>query len=138
MTNAMIASLSELTSASPSDVGDRPAEGERGAHVAGEQAADPVEVLRDERLVRAEPLVQRIDGPLVGERPEDAAPDVARQHLRPDEHDQAQQEQRDQAEQDALADEAGHYDFTRPARLRSKCPIAVTSMLAMSDFAPVR
>ena len=30
------------------------------------------------------------------------------------------------------------YDFTRPVRLRSKWPIAVTSTLAMSVFAPVR
>jgi hypothetical protein len=99
-------------------LGDGTAEGERVAHVERQQAGDPVEVLRDQRFVGAEPLVQGVHRPLVRERPEDRPPDVARQNLRADEHDEAEQHQRDQAEHDALADEAAHYG-TRPVRLRS-------------------
>ena len=47
-------------------------------------------------------LVERVDRPLIGERTEHAPPHVARQHLGGEEDDDAQHEQRDQAERDAF------------------------------------
>ena len=68
----------------------------------------PVDVLRDERPVRAELLVERVDRLLGGERPEHGTPDVARQDARHREDDHAEQDQRDQREADALDEEASH------------------------------
>jgi hypothetical protein len=42
---------------------------ERRAEVAGEEAREPVPVLGEEPAVRAQPLVERVDRSLIGERP---------------------------------------------------------------------
>ena len=98
MMKASAASLSELTSASPTRSLDRDAVGERLAQVALEEARDPVPVLREQGLVGAELRVEGVDRRLVGERAEDPAGDVAGQDLRADEDDHAQQEERDDRE----------------------------------------
>jgi hypothetical protein len=47
-------------------------------------------------------VVHRVDRRLIGERAEDPASDVAGQHLRGQEDDDAEQKQRDEAERDAF------------------------------------
>ena len=73
----------------------------------------------EERPVRAELLVERVDRLLRRERPEHRATDVARQDVGHGEHDHAEQEQRDQREPEALEDEADHRrPFRRDGRWR--------------------
>ena len=72
-----------------------------------QQAPGPVQVLRQDRPVRAELFVERVDRLLRRERPEHRAADVAGEDRRDREDDHAQQEQRDQREAEALEEEAG-------------------------------
>jgi hypothetical protein len=61
-----------------------------------------------ERLVDAELMVELLDGALVGQRPEDRPAGIAREHLPGEEHDQAQDPERDQGEAQALGDVGEH------------------------------
>jgi hypothetical protein len=58
------------------EVVDRHAERERFAEVALKEARDPVAILREQRPIGAELLVEIVDGSLVREGPEDATGDV--------------------------------------------------------------
>ncbi len=136
MMKASSASLPEATIASTmmSDTG-RFWRG-RLAEIAGHEARDPVPVLRDQRLVGAQLLAQRVDRGLVGERAQDAPRDVARQHLGGQEDHDAQQQQRDQAESDALGQEAGDggLSLERPRpRAQAFTPAWVTSTWPIAD-----
>ena len=59
------------------ELGDGSLEHVRRAHVALHEAAEPVPVRLEERVVVAELLVQRDDAGVVGERPEDRAAGIA-------------------------------------------------------------
>ena len=89
----------------PDDVRDRLARGDRGPEVAGDEAAQPVQVLHDQRAVGAELLVELVDRGLIGEGAEDAPADVAGEHLGGEEDEHAQQQQRDQPVQRAPENE---------------------------------
>jgi hypothetical protein len=82
--------------------------GEGFAEITLEEARDPVPVLGPEGAVGAKLLVQVVDGRLVGERAEDAAGDVAGQHLRAEEDDDAEQPERDERETEPLEEEPRH------------------------------
>ena len=69
---------------------------------------DPVPVLGQDRLVDAELVVERVDRARRRQRPEDRAPGIAREDLAEDEHDHAQEPQRDQREAETLEDEPDH------------------------------
>jgi hypothetical protein len=56
--------------------------------------------------VDAERMVERIDRALVGERPENGPPDIARKHLAAKEHHDAEQEQRDERQSQAPGEES--------------------------------
>ena len=70
----------------------------RLAHVAAQEVADPLDVLREQRPVDAELMIERGDRARIGERAENRAADVAGQQLAAREHDHRQQPQRDQRE----------------------------------------
>ena len=91
----------------PDEISDRRRVLVRGAEVAGHHATRPVEVALRDRVVHAELLVQQVDGPLVRERAEDRAARVAGQELRRREDDDAEQDERDRREGEALEDECG-------------------------------
>ncbi len=92
---------------------------ERGAEVpVQDDGARPVQVLDVGRLVGPELLVERGDGALWRERPEDDPPDITGQQLRRREHDDAEQHQRDEREADALEDIAGDGGVLSDARGR--------------------
>ena len=76
------------------------------AHVAPDEAGDPVEVLRQDRPVDAELVIQDVDRLLVGERPEHGTTDVARKQVRDREHGDAQEEERDDAQCEPPEEEA--------------------------------
>src|SRR5205814_92149 len=67
---------------------------ERLAHVAVDEVPDPAPVLREQRPVRADLVVEQVEGLLRRERPEDVAADVTREELRRREDDDAQDEKR--------------------------------------------
>ena len=64
-----------------------------------------------------------VDRGLVGERAEDAPPHVAGQHLRGEEDEDAEQQQRDQAESEALGEEACDRGLLASARRRAVRPV---------------
>ena len=72
---------------------------ERVAPVERDRALQQPPVLLEQRVVGAELLVQGVDRLLRGERPEDAAADVAGQHVDDQEDDRRQQEQREDRQQ---------------------------------------
>ena len=78
----------------------------RQAHVAAHEMRDPLDVLRHERPVRAELMIERGDRARIGERPEHRAADIAGQQLAAREHDHRQQPQRDQRQADARRQKA--------------------------------
>ena len=61
-----------------------------------DETGDPVAILDQQRPIGAHLVIERVDRPLVGERAEHGAPDIARQQLAAGEHDDAEQPQRDQ------------------------------------------
>ena len=90
----------------PEEVSDGPVERVRVAEIALEDAADPVSVLDEDRAVRAELLVELVDGLLIRERPEDRAADVAGKKLRGDEENHAQEEERDERQPESPEEES--------------------------------
>ena len=87
--------------------------------VAVEEPRDPVPVLAEDGLVRAELVIQLVDGGLVGEVAELAASDVAREQVRAHEDEHAEEEQRDGRETEPGEEESPH---RRSYRLRIKRP----------------
>ena len=61
----------------------------RPAHIAAHEMADPIPVLHKNGAIDAELVVENRHGPLVGQRPQDRAADIARKQLSPREHENA-------------------------------------------------
>ena len=81
-----------------------------------EEVAEPVPVLLVQRTVEPERLVVVVDVLLAREGAEHVATDVARQHLRGREHDDAEQEERDQRVDEPLEQEPGDGVFLQGLR----------------------
>ena len=81
---------------------------ERVAEVERDEVAHRAHVLLDERIVRAQLLVERVDALLGRERAQDRPPDVGRQDVGDDEHEGGQQPQRDQRQEQPPQDEPCH------------------------------
>ena len=80
----------------------------RLAEIAVGVAVHLVDVLLDERLIRAEAMVELVDRLLRREGAENLTTDVAGQHVRQREDDDRQQEQRDDRQRDATDQEDEH------------------------------
>ncbi len=90
--------------------------GERVSEVSVEKPREPVPVLREDRAVGAELVVQVLDRGLVGEGAEDAPGDVAREHLGADEDEHAQEKKRDEGEAESFEQEPSHHPPERGSR----------------------
>ena len=102
---------------------------QRRSEVALEQIARPVHVLDEHRLVGPELLVQRVDGLLGGERPENGSADVAGKDRGDCEDHHGQQEQRDDRRPEPLEKEAGHASPDRATRRRRTVPCPSPAVL---------
>ena len=108
MTKASAASLAELTRARSTSSLTGSAKEIDKPRSPGGRTRDPVPVLDEHRTIGAQPGVERVDRFLGSKRTQDPAPDIAREQLRADEDQNAQEGERDQRQAEAAHDELRH------------------------------